>query len=102
MVFVIIVSSSKLNPNSSKISTSSCVSDKAKIPCIVAFEQPFLTNEAEALLPHNWPIASIMIDLPAPVSPVKTDIESSKSTFNSSIITKEEIYKLLSISNVLL
>ena len=47
---------------------------------MTAFLEPFLTSEEDALAPHNCSSALIIIDLPAPVSPVKAVMPSSKST----------------------
>ena len=50
----------------------------SKIPSIIAFFSPCLTKSEEARIPISWPIASIIIDLPDPVSPLSTVKPSEK------------------------
>ena len=56
-------------------------------PVTDAFSSPLFINLKFALLPSIKPSESIIIDLPVPVSPVKTDKPDLKSIFNSFINT---------------
>ena len=84
---IIISLSATSIPNSSRIEVIFS-SQPAKTPSTIAFFAPTLIIEVEALSPNNNPIASMIIDLPAPVSPVKTVKPSEKSIIKLSIIAK--------------
>jgi len=61
-------------------------------------QKPFEIYEAPARSAHKMEIASSIIDLPAPVSPVNALNPDLKSRFSSSISMKFLIYRCFSIT----
>src|SRR5262249_16464640 len=64
---------------------ASRVEGSSKIASTVACASPVRTRSADARAPSRRPTASTRIDLPAPVSPVKTLNPGSNSTSTASI-----------------
>ena len=84
----IINSSSTGIPLSSKILTKAGFCSIEKKPWISALDAEWRTTSLEARAPNIRFMASIIMDLPAPVSPVRTVIPFSKFREISSIIAK--------------
>ena len=91
----IISSSVSSQPCSSKVSRKALLFSREKSPSISALGAPWRITSVVARLPSIMFIASIIIDLPAPVSPVNTVIPCSKLRDISSIMAKF----LIEISN---
>ena len=83
-----IISSPISKPCSSKISCKRRLFSTEKSPSISAFGAPWRIMSVVARAPNMRFIASIMIDFPAPVSPVKIVIPFSKLSEIASIMAK--------------
>ena len=91
------LSSSQAIPNSSKMKiTSSFIS--SKYADTSALLLPVLISSRDVLSPRIALIASMMIDLPAPVSPVNTLRPLLKSITASLIIAISDIFRFESIN----
>src|SRR5205823_4435374 len=78
--------------------TTSSSPSLSKIASIDAASSPLRTRSPDARPPSNRPTASTKIDLPAPVSPVRTLKPGSNSTSAASMMAKWEIFRKRSIA----
>lgn len=95
------------NTLASSVSKSNCLSTATVLgllvasnkPCSSALAAPVRTKSVRPRLPANKLTASIMIDLPAPVSPVNAVMPVSKLNSKWSIIAKSWITNSCNIAS---
>ena len=75
-----------------------CSTDWSNTACTCAWDSPVRMRSADARPPMSRPTASTSIDLPAPVSPVRTFSPGSNSTWTASMTARCSMRRKRSIS----